>query len=188
MKIVVQTLSYKSSWARMFLWLTSGVSPAARTWLIATAISVGLKGSKGCADWDLYCTGDPAESSQVNNNSIHLSKNSTNAPTFPSLIKTNSLTFIEKKDRRLQCCHQTWIMVLLHFEFNSDTSIARIRGSPEDYCLFSKMNTLTTHGSVNLHLFYQKQAPKFPHSWMKICSSPYIFTVIGWIIGGRDKC
>ena len=92
MKIVVQTLSYKSSWARMFLWLTSGVSPAARTWLIATAISVGLKGSKGCADWDLYCTGDPAESSQVNNNSIHLSKNSTNAPTFSHLHRKERQT------------------------------------------------------------------------------------------------
>ena len=68
MKIVVQILSYKSPWAKMFLWLTSGVSPAARTWLIATAISVGLKGSKGCADWDLYCTGDPADSSQVSKN------------------------------------------------------------------------------------------------------------------------
>lgn len=64
MKIVVQILSYESPGARMFLWLTSGVSPAVRTWLIATAISVGLKGSKGCADWDLYCTGDPADSSQ----------------------------------------------------------------------------------------------------------------------------
>lgn len=178
MKIVVQILSYKLPWAKMFVWLTSGDSPAARTWLIATAISVGLKGSKGCADWDLYCTGNPADSSQVSKFSINLSK-FTNAPISPSLEK-NQLSYLQRearqKDRRLQGCHQTWIVVFLHFWVGLSLyriPIQALQGleAPEDLASFLFKDEHLVHARTSQPTPISPKS-KFPQSWLKIPSSP----------------
>ena len=193
MKIAVHILSYKLPWAKMFVWLTSGDSPAARTWLIATAISVGLKGSKGCADWDLYCTGNPADSSQVSKISINLSKKSTNAPIFPSLVK-NLLAYLIReerpKDRQLQGCHQTWIMVFLHFwvglSLNRISTVA-LQGleASRRFLPLCKDEHLDHARTSQPTPISPKSNPLSSHSWLKMLSSPDTFTMIRWIIDGR---
>ena len=55
---------------------------------------------------------------------------------------------------------------------NLNPCITRIRGSLEEYCLLSKVNTLNGRGQAGLHLSPpRRQAPWFPRGWLEISGS-----------------
>ena len=56
---------------------------------------------------------------------------------------------------------------------NLETGITIVKGimGIKVYCFLLKVNTLNGHGQANLHIFFSRATPRFPHGWLEISNS-----------------